>query len=256
MLDVVKNLDELLAGLPSGGHFAARDLRELLAHTVRQQVESGRDLSPYADQVRAAFADESTPDSTYAGLVDRLDALPASPDWPYDEPDDLVAIQSATGPLPATALQDGDMRRRDRVRGAWLGRSAGCLREALDWVVAAGRDGAGWSDVLAAIQERYAGMSGIHTINNAAIIAAALLWGEGDFTRSVGFSATAGWDTDSNGATVGSTVGAVLGAEALPAHWVDPLGDRLHSALFGHAVNSISDLADRTVAQRARFGGS
>ncbi|CAM5402307.1 hypothetical protein SVIOM342S_05285 [Streptomyces violaceorubidus] len=37
-----------------------------------------------------------------------------------------------------------------------------------------------------------------------------------------------GWDTDSNGATVGSVAGLLAGSPAaLPAHWTAPLKNRL-----------------------------
>jgi ADP-ribosylglycohydrolase len=56
-----------------------------------------------------------------------------------------------------------------------------------------------------------------------------------------------GEDTDCNGATVGSIVGAVRGAKALPAKWIGPLNDRLESIVVGMTDNRISDLAARTV---------
>jgi hypothetical protein len=37
------------------------------------------------------------------------------------------------------------------------------------------------------------------------------------------------------------------GVQALPAHWVEPLNDRIRSALFGFDDSKISDLAGRTV---------
>ena len=43
-------------------------------------------------------------------------------------------------------------------------------------------------------------------LNNAAIISIALLWGDGDYRRTLGLSVSAGRDTDSNAATVGSAV--------------------------------------------------
>ena len=56
-----------------------------------------------------------------------------------------------------------------------------------------------------------------------------------------------GLDTDCNGATAGSVLGALLGAHALPEHWTAPLHDTLHSAIDGFNVNRISDLAQRSV---------
>ena len=56
----------------------------------------------------------------------------------------------------------------------------------------------------------------------------------------------AGWDTDCNGATVGSILGAMLGAKALPQDWVGQFNDTLHSAVFGFDQAHISDLAERS----------
>jgi len=40
--------------------------------------------------------------------------------------------------------------------------------------------------------------------------------------------------------------GVLLGASVLPAHFVEPLNDRVRSALFGFDDSRISDLAART----------
>jgi ADP-ribosylglycohydrolase len=88
----------------------------------------------------------------------------------------------------------------------------------------------------------------VHTIPNAMIVAAALLFGEGDFTRSIGYAVMAAMDTDCNGATVGSVVGMLCGARAVPAHFTDPLCDKLRTDIVGNAFVSISDMARRTLA--------
>ena len=62
-----------------------------------------------------------------------------------------------------------------------------------------------------------------HTISNAMIVALGLLWGEKDFTRTMGLCLTMGFDTDCNCATAGSVLGMVLGAAALPEGWTAPL---------------------------------
>jgi len=55
-----------------------------------------------------------------------------------------------------------------------------------------------------------------------------------------------GGDTDCNGATVGSILGATLGAKALPDKWVGVLNDRLLSSVRDCTDSKISDLAERT----------
>ncbi|WP_208008507.1 ADP-ribosylglycohydrolase family protein [Agromyces protaetiae] len=129
------------------------------------------------------------------------------------------------------------------------------LAEALRDVQRMHRDGLTWEQAIEAIQLRYGRYSWVHTINNAAIIAAGLLWGEGDYAATVGLTVQGGWDTDSNGATAGSVAGIVLGADRLPANFIEPLHDRTRSALFGFDHSRISDLARRT-AVLARAGAA
>lgn len=88
--------------------------------------------------------------------------------------------------------------------------------------------------------------SPVHTINNAALVAASLVFARGDFNTAVAVSVLGGWDTDCNGATVGSIMGALLGAKALPEHWVKPLNDTLHSAVIGFDPIAISECARRS----------
>lgn len=58
---------------------------------------------------------------------------------------------------------------------------------------------------------------------NAAYIAIGLLYGEGDFTRSVDISTRCGQDSDCNPATVGGVLGVMNGYNAIPEFWLKPL---------------------------------
>lgn len=75
---------------------------------------------------------------------------------------------------------------------------------------------------------------------------AALLWGGDDLALTLGLGVQAGLDTDSATATIGSVIGAVHGAAALPSHLVEPLSDRISSAVRGYDNSRISELAGRT----------
>jgi ADP-ribosylglycohydrolase len=107
-------------------------------------------------------------------------------------------------------------------------------------------EGVGWDDALSRIRASYGHYAWVHTVNNAAVVVAGLLWSDGDYTTAVGRTVMSGWDTDSNGATVGSVMGVLVGTAGLPDHFVAPLQDRTRSALFGFDNSSISDLAGRT----------
>ncbi len=127
------------------------------------------------------------------------------------------------------------------------------LAEALRTTMTAHAGGASWDDAMTSMENRLAGYHWVHTINNAEVVAAALLWGDGDFTRTIGLAVEAGLDTDCTGATAGSVFGALHGMEALPGHWVDPLENSMHSAIFGFEGMRITDLVDRTVRLSERL---
>jgi ADP-ribosylglycohydrolase len=86
----------------------------------------------------------------------------------------------------------------------------------------------------------------VHTINNAALVAATLIWARGDFEKTITTAVLGGWDTDCNGATVGSIIGARLGAEALPRKWIAPLNDTLYAEVNGFHPITLSECARRS----------
>ncbi|MFF4969877.1 ADP-ribosylglycohydrolase family protein [Streptomyces sp. NPDC001037] len=110
-----------------------------------------------------------------------------------------------------------------------------------------------WEETLDTVAGETAGLGWIHTVPNAAVLTAGLLYGGGDFTRTVALTVRGGLDTDSNGATAGSVAGVMTGAAAIPARWTEPLRDTVRSAVFGFDGVRISALAERTV-RLARAG--
>ena len=122
------------------------------------------------------------------------------------------------------------------------------LAEAIRLVLDLHAAGLSWEHALQRIQAAYGHYSWVHTVNNAALVVAGLLWGDGDYLASVAYTVMGGWDTDSNGATVGSVAGILAGTAGLPEHLIAPLEDRTRSALFGWDNSRISELAERTHA--------
>ncbi|WP_116952242.1 ADP-ribosylglycohydrolase family protein [Jiangella endophytica] len=106
----------------------------------------------------------------------------------------------------------------------------------------------GWEAVVDAIEARYGHLHWVHVLNNAALVVAALVHGDGDYERSITAVVSGGWDTDSNGATVGSIVGALTGAAALPQRWIAPLRNRMSTTLAGFDGIGFDALAARTIA--------
>ena len=122
-------------------------------------------------------------------------------------------------------------------------RLAGAVRDTLCWC----QQESDWEVVWGKIYNHYGHYHTVHTINNAALVVMGVYYGCKDFELGIVSSVRAGWDTDCNGATVGSILGIVFGAKALPHKWVGVLNNRLISAVSGETDNQISDLAQRTV---------
>lgn len=87
-----------------------------------------------------------------------------------------------------------------------------------------------------------------HTISNAMIVAAALLYGEGDFGRSICMAVETGFDTDCNGATVGSVLGMANGIESIPEYWTAPFNDSLYTSIFGIEKVNVIERAELTLS--------
>lgn len=83
------------------------------------------------------------------------------------------------------------------------------------------------------------------TINNACIIVNALLAGDGDFERTMCITVMQGQDTDCTAGTVGSIIGAWIGASGIPRKWSNPLADTFETAIPGNGRNTISATAER-----------
>jgi ADP-ribosylglycohydrolase len=96
------------------------------------------------------------------------------------------------------------------------------------------------------LYEAYGDLHWVHVLNNAALTTLALASSGGDFQAGVCTVVAGGWDTDSNGATVGSVLGTLLGGRALPERWITPLKGRLTTSLPGMNELRFADLAART----------
>ena len=98
------------------------------------------------------------------------------------------------------------------------------------------------------LEADYGELHPVHTVNNAMICVAALFYGGMDPQRTIATAVMGGLDTDCNGATVGSIVGAVAGASAFPAKLKAPLNDTIRPLMFGFEEVTLTDLARRTLA--------
>lgn len=120
------------------------------------------------------------------------------------------------------------------------------VKKVMEWH----KDGLGYEEAVNRIHEIWNEKSlygWCHVISNAMIVTVALLWGEGDFEKSVCRAVQPGFDTDCNGATAGSILGVIHGSENIPEKWTSPLNDTLETCIVPYTKVKISDLAKRTV---------
>ena len=124
------------------------------------------------------------------------------------------------------------------------------LYEAITDILTAFESGVSQADCFASIHNRYDEYTShgwCHTISNAMIVVAALLYGNGDFGRSICMAVETGFDTDCNGATVGSVLGMANGIDSIEEVWKKPLNDTLHTSIFGVGTVKISDRVKQTL---------
>jgi len=93
--------------------------------------------------------------------------------------------------------------------------------------------------------------------SNIGILIIGLLYGEGNFDRSLCVTVNCGEDTDCTGATLGALYGIMHGIESIPEKWIEPIGRSIKTAClnlgdlgyFGSMIPvNIDNLTDRTEA--------
>ena len=78
---------------------------------------------------------------------------------------------------------------------------------------------------------------------NAAYIVIGLLYGEGDFGKTVDISTRCGQDSDCNPASAGGILGTLLGYDAIPDYWKQGL-DKVEDMDFKYTTISLNDTYD------------
>ncbi len=124
------------------------------------------------------------------------------------------------------------------------------LYESIMTVLDGYKNGVTHKDCLKMIQsmyDEYSGYGWCHTIPNAMIVTASLLYGGSDYGRSVCMAVQSAYDTDCNGATVGSILGMANGIESIPEYWQKPINNKLHTSIFGVGTVSITEMVEKTL---------
>lgn len=71
--------------------------------------------------------------------------------------------------------------------------------------------------------DRYGGVC--HIIPNAGVCALAMIYGQGDFARTIEIATMCGWDTDCNAGNVGTVLGVMAGPDGIPMRYRSKMND-------------------------------
>src|ERR1700733_3309062 len=101
-----------------------------------------------------------------------------------------------------------------------------CIHDVIEWHKKYPAD---WKQTWLEVQQKWANDIGcpegvfepfdIDAKVNAAYVVMGLLYGGGDFTKSLEIATRCGQDADCNPSTVGGILGALLGYDKIPAYW-------------------------------------
>jgi ADP-ribosylglycohydrolase len=83
--------------------------------------------------------------------------------------------------------------------------------------------------------DKYPGVC--HIIPNAGVCVLALLYGEGDLSRTVEIATMCGWDTDCNAGNVGTIIGVAQGLQGVKPHYREPINDVIITSSISGYLN-------------------
>ncbi len=118
-------------------------------------------------------------------------------------------------------------------------RLAQAVRQCLTWIAAS----PDWESCMDKLDAAYPDMNAVHTINNALICVMSLFYGRMDTVQTLAISVMGALDTDCNGATVGSIVGAAAGRSRFRMDLAGRLNDTVKPNITGYQQTTFTELA-------------
>ena len=104
------------------------------------------------------------------------------------------------------------------------------------------------------------GEVGRDAATNVAVAVIGLLYGEGDFTKSLCIAANCGEDTDCTAGFIGALMGILRGCEGIEPRWIAPVGDEIKVVTVdrtkGGICSTVSELTTRVTRLMPTFCGS
>ena len=110
------------------------------------------------------------------------------------------------------------------------------LYEGVRQVLQAYDEGKSADEVLAMIHTRFDERDPyqwVHAVGNTMVVVTGFLYGGGDLGEAIGTAVKTGYDTDCDGASVGSLTGMLVGAKNLPQSWLQGINNTVKTCVAG-----------------------
>jgi len=167
-----------------------------------------------------------------------------------DHADDGIYAEIFTATLESAAFVESDIRKLINIALARIPTNCRIARS-VKLVVDGYEAKQDWTVIRNAIIADSAGLGWFQAPANVAFVVLGLLYGEGDFARSLCYAVNCGDDTDCTGATVGAILGIINGRSKIPQEWVSPIGESIQTVAIDRFHISIpatlSELTERTI---------
>ena len=144
----------------------------------------------------------------------------------FEERDIYRVLHAALQQIPEDSLY---RRMAGDIEAYWAAHKAEGWRGAMEYIIAH------WG------YDRYGG--GCHVIPNSAVMIMSMLYGGGDFSRTINICNMCGWDTDCNVGSVGAIMGVLVGLDGIAEKWTRPIHDFMVSSSAVGCLN-ITTLPD------------
>ena len=129
------------------------------------------------------------------------------------------------------------------------------LAKDVRWALQEGKEIRNYKQARQAVEDKFKGMSGVHTNNNACLTIFGLMIGGNDVTKVLSETVAMGLDNDCTTATAGSIVGAIVGKRGIPAHWTKNFNNKVLTYMIDRESFRIDDLVARFAAQARKVYG-
>lgn len=124
----------------------------------------------------------------------------------------------------------------------------GCIADVIDtwhqhpddWRVAWNMCRERWNDDMACDEGALHPLN-IDAVINSAYVVIGLLYGDGDFGRTIDISTRCGQDSDCNPASAAGVLGTLYGYDRIPSYWLDPL-KKAEDIKFAYTSSSLDDV--------------